>query len=422
MDESEPLLPKRSETSNRRAIPHIVNIELKYDSIEQVTVQLPVTKTKTNASPDPDSETDTSDDSTSVSSSDTDTSSSDPKTINIDEHEPAPSSYVCLGYTFSIIAGFCFTSCNVGIKVAGIHIAVSSWQMLLVRCTGQCLIMLPIIWWTRSPILATPDFSTRWRLVAQALIGGLMLLSIFEAVEKLPLGDCTAIFFATPAVTLLLSVVLLKDHCGMYRFLLGTSLLCGVVIISRPPALFPVNDNDTKNATNKNETSDRKLVTGSHHVKEAYDLVGLGFALAVPFLSGWVSIITRELRHIHFSVLVFWFAVGGLVISSIGILCLDTTPLFHKWTYVTWLLSLQQAVLGIVGSILMTKAVCWVSPAKSMVIRSFQVIISYVVQVEFFGTLPHLSDYFGAFLIMTAVLTIGAEDKMMKTFSHWKYC
>ena len=30
------------------------------------------------------------------------------KTINIDE--PAPNSYVCLGYIFSIIAGLCFTS------------------------------------------------------------------------------------------------------------------------------------------------------------------------------------------------------------------------------------------------------------------------------------------------------------------------
>ena len=34
----------------------------------------------------------------------------DPKSINIDERdETAPTSYVCLGYTFSIIAGFCFT-------------------------------------------------------------------------------------------------------------------------------------------------------------------------------------------------------------------------------------------------------------------------------------------------------------------------
>ena len=30
------------------------------------------------------------------------------RTINIDE--PAPKSYVCLGYIFSIIAGLCFTS------------------------------------------------------------------------------------------------------------------------------------------------------------------------------------------------------------------------------------------------------------------------------------------------------------------------
>merc|ERR1711928_305947 len=77
------------------------------------------------------------------------------------------------------------------------------------------------------------------------------------------------------------------------------------------------------------------------------------------------------------------------------------------------------AVLGIVGSVLMTKAVCWMTPAKTMVIRSIQVIISYIIQVEFFGTLPHTSDYFGALLIMTAVFTIGAEEKMMKTFSFF---
>ena len=64
-------------------------------------------------------------------------------------------------------------------------------------------------------------------------------------------------------------------------------------------------------------------------------------------------------------------------------------------------LTILQAVLGILGSVLMTKAVCWVTPAKTMVIRSFQVIISYIIQVECFGTLPHVSDYFGAFLIMT---------------------
>ena len=80
--------------------------------------------------------------------------------------------------------------------------------------------MVPLICWTRSPLLATPDLRTRWRLVAQAVLGGLLLLSIFEAVQRLPIGDCTAIFFSTPTVTLLLSSVLLKDHCGIYRLLI----------------------------------------------------------------------------------------------------------------------------------------------------------------------------------------------------------
>ena len=186
-------------------------------------------------------------------------------------------------------------------------------------------------------------------------------------------------------------------------------------------------------------------------MKESYDLLGLGFALAVPVLGAWIAIITRsglltvltliisiniyrELRHIHYSVLVFWFAVGGLVISVVGICFMDTVPLFSQWTVITWLLSIQQAVLGIIGSVLMTKAVCWISPSKSMVIRSFQVIISYIVQVgvtldplqclyflslqvNFFGTIPHVSDIFGSLLIVSAVLTIGLEDSVMNYFS-----
>ena len=233
-----------------------------------------------------------------------------------------------------------------------------------------------------------------------------MLLSIFEAVKRLPIGDCTAIFFSTPAVTLLLSTVLLKEHCGVYRLLIGTCLVIGVVIISRPPALFPAPILAPDNSTATNAT--HSGVSGLRHtaeVKQPYDLVGLAFAVAMPFLSAWVAIITRELRAVHFSVLVFWFAIGGLLVSIIGILFLDSEPLFFEWTWVTWVLSIQQvrlsinpfteytipyiqALLGIVGSVLMTKAVCWMTPAKTMVIRSFQVIISYIIQVCTAASIP----------------------------------
>ena len=79
---------------------------------------------------------------------------------------------------------------------------VNSWQLLFVRCVSQLLSMLPIIICGKHHILGTPDFATRWRVAAQGVLGGFLLLGIFEAVARLPLGDCTAIFFSAPAFTM----------------------------------------------------------------------------------------------------------------------------------------------------------------------------------------------------------------------------
>ena len=64
-----------------------VEMDVEYQTVQQVTLPLPPPPQRRDVqSAEPES---------------------DPKSINIDE--TAPTSYVCLGYTFSIIAGFCFT-------------------------------------------------------------------------------------------------------------------------------------------------------------------------------------------------------------------------------------------------------------------------------------------------------------------------
>ena len=79
---------------------------------------------------------------------------------------------------------------------------VNSWQLLFVRCISQLVTMLPILRCGGHHILGTPDLATRWRVAAQGVLGGMLLLGIFEAVARLPLGDCTAIFFSAPAFTM----------------------------------------------------------------------------------------------------------------------------------------------------------------------------------------------------------------------------
>merc|ERR1719474_231692 len=60
-----------------------------------------------------------------------------------------------------------------------------------------------------------------------------------QDIFRLPLGDSTAIMFSEPAFTMTLSLIILRDHCGLWRVLVAITTIVGVVIVSRPPALFP---------------------------------------------------------------------------------------------------------------------------------------------------------------------------------------
>merc|ERR1712098_309606 len=132
-----------------------------------------------------------------------------------------------------------------------------------------------------------------------------------------------------------------------------------------------------------------------------------------------IVIITRQAKHVHYSVLVFWFGVGGLIVSVIGMFGISKGPLFHDWDDRMWMLSIMVALVGILGSILMTKAVCWVTPSKVMVVRSFEVVAAYLRKVPVFDTPTHLSDVGGTMMVLVAVLGMGLEDTVMKRFK-WR--
>lgn len=322
--------------------------------------------------------------------------------------------YTLLGFAFSVLAGLCFTSSNVMVKFIP---EVNSWQLLFVRCVLQMLVMAPIMIYNRSNPFGTPDFATRWRIQAQGALGGVLLLGIFEAVGSLPLGDATAIFFSSPAFTLVLSAIILKEHCATYRTLIAAVLLGGVVILSRPPALFP--PPPSQNTTNSSAYSH-----GYAHdpYEGAYDVTGILAAVMVPILSALIVIITRQAKHIHYSVFVFWFAVGGQIVSIFGIYFFQPQgpTIFENWEVRQWVLSFLVAFVGIVGSILMTKAVCWVAPSKVMVVRSFEVVAAYILQVTVFDTPTYLSDVGGTLLILLAVALMGVEDLVMQRV-RWRF-
>ena len=94
-----------------------------------------------------------------------------------------------------------------------------------------------------------------------------------------------------------MSSIILKEHCGVLRVLVAITLLAGVTILSRPPALFPVLPN---NHTHDHGVPDDD-VCGRYDDDDGgydddddggYDAIGVVSALAVPILSAWICIIT----------------------------------------------------------------------------------------------------------------------------------
>ena len=60
------------------------------------------------------------------------------------------------------------------------------------------------------------------------------------------------------------------------------------------------------------------MTQGFYYEVDHFSVAGYLCAVAVPLLSAVVSIMTRQLREIRPSVIMFWFGVGSLVVSIVG--------------------------------------------------------------------------------------------------------
>ena len=84
----------------------------------------------------------------------------------------------------------------------------------------------------------------RRQIFLQGFCGGLLLLGIFVAIQNVPLGNASAIFFCTPVATFIFAVPLLREPLKAYRLMIITFMMSGVALMTRPNFLgFPKDSN-----------------------------------------------------------------------------------------------------------------------------------------------------------------------------------
>ena len=257
------------------------------------------------------------------------------------------------------------------LAVAGIP----AFQLAFMRYAGHFVISIGVI---AKGGFKLDRFKTGhlWQVISRALLLVSATLSNFYALQFLPLTVVSAIMFSSPVVVCFLSVSILREEVGPWRWsaiLLG---FIGVLIVVRPfgtafhPAMLMI----------------------------IYNAIALAlYSLMTRRLSGIVAVETMQF---------YMGLVGTLLMLPFAI---------WVWTQqaTTWgiLVLISLGVLGWAGHQLLTNAHRFGTANQLMPFTYSFLVFVAIWGYLLFGTVPDMGTIFGAIIIMSAGLIIWRRER-----------
>jgi drug/metabolite transporter (DMT)-like permease len=257
------------------------------------------------------------------------------------------------------------------LAVAGI----SAFQLAFMRYAGHFVISIGVI---AKGGFKLDRFKTGhlWQVISRALLLVSATLSNFYALQFLPLTVVSAIMFSSPVVVCFLSVSILREEVGPWRWsaiLLG---FIGVLIVVRPfgtafhPAMLMI----------------------------IYNAIALAlYSLMTRRLSGIVAVETMQ----------FYMGLVGTLLMLPFAIWVWTQPA------TTWgmLVLISLGVLGWAGHQLLTNAHRFGTANQLMPFTYSFLVFVAIWGYLLFGTVPDMGTIFGAIIIMSAGLIIWRRER-----------
>lgn len=212
--------------------------------------------------------------------------------------------------------------------------------------------------------------------LVRSLYGMAGMLCNFGAVILLPLAEAQTINFSAPIFAVILSVLLLRESVGVWRWSAVLAGFAGIVVIARP---------------------------GNSDIAWQGALVALGGA----FMIALISIQIRDLGRTEKPyVIVFWFALTSVVLAAP---LLPFTMKAHGWK--DWLLLLAIGLTGTWGQMLITMALRYGKVASVIVMDYSAIVWATLLGWLLFSELPPATTFIGAPIVIVAGLIIAWRER-----------
>ena len=260
---------------------------------------------------------------------------------------------------------------------------------MLVKLAGERGVhVVEILFWRQA--LTLPMF-TGYMLVAGRLalirterLGGhakrtisgmLGMVLNFSALILLPLAEATTLNFTAPIFAVLLSILLLRETVGIYRWGAVLAGFLGIIVIAQP---------------------------GSGHIP----LFGALVALGAAFMIALVSIQLQELGRTEQPLtVVFWFAALSTPVLAIGV-----PFVFHSHDGLTWLVLIGAGFFGGIGQLFLTASLRYGAVASVIVMDYSALVWATAYGWLVWDTLPPAQTWLGAPLVVGAGLLIAWRE------------
>ncbi|ODN04298.1 Solute carrier family 35 member G1 [Orchesella cincta] len=301
-----------------------------------------------------------------------------------------------LGILLAISASFLLSLTTL---IARVLIEYHPFNEALWRFLGILLPSVPVLFWSsfssKEPVFHTvyplcdrEKLKTLLVIFVRAFCGCTAVIFQFYALNYIEIGDVTVISFTTPVFVSILAYFFLGEKLGIVPVLIAFVTLIGIGIIARPPILSGTQEFDPLN------------------------LIGVALALGCMGFATFTYVALRWLKPVHYALVTFFY--GLISVIECGICAISIGVFQFPLTLEHWLLAFGLGALAFAGQSLFTLALKFEDAGPVALIRTCEVIFTFLWQIMFLGQLPDAFSVIGAFLILLCVLLTTLRKLVME--------
>lgn len=302
------------------------------------------------------------------------------------------------GYVLTLLSCLFFAGSAMFNKLATTGHQLSSetvvffFSLVITTYSFVCIVLTPVARESLSKLKPSHYVA----ILIRGIIGTINVLLLYKAFSLSPVGPADSAYFVTPAFTLVLAAIFLRERFGLPDAFLAFGSIIGVVMISLP-ALFT------------SESLHDSLVgpEGSHELRH---MLGVLSALFAAFFNAIGMVLTRSyMQHIHFLYFVFAYGVCGLIVTAL--MGHATNPWHLYQLYPNAVISaITVGFCASTAQLLLHWSLFFVPAGRTALVRNCEVPLVYLLGVIFLAETPAFIPFLGSVIVVASAVAIGVRQ------------